>query len=122
MFGGRQRTYNRVMIMTNKDTEIVKEEMARLKQKADEYPLIGTESKPHDRHWATLPGDIRVCLTKQDDGEYHLSVSASWGRVHDVIIYALFEMIEAPEEIRETPPISNENIRHFWWKYEEPVH
>lgn len=100
------------------DLANVKKEVKRLKRIAEEYPFVDTEGMPPTRHWATLPGNVRTCFTlKNVNGEfyYHLSVSASYGRVDDVVVTAILKMLGAPKEINEIPPTLNRNVRHFWW-------
>jgi hypothetical protein len=62
-----------------------------------------------------------VCFTKsvnKEDGSlfYHLSVSAPYGRVSDLVVAALLKLFDAPAiGVQEVPPGINPNVRHFFW-------
>lgn len=94
----------------------------RLKRAAEEY-IFDTDSieMPHLRHWGEFPGKTRVCFTKsinKEDGNlfYHLSVSAPYGRVSDLVVMALLKLFDAPlVGVEEVPPGINPNVRHFFW-------
>lgn len=102
------------------DLEIVKEELSRLKSEAEKYLfVVDTDEKPHSRHWADLPGNVRICFTKKFlDGKfyYHLSISAAGTqRVDDVIVLAILNMLGSPQKADEIPAQINPSVRHFMW-------
>lgn len=103
------------------EANIIEKEIARLKNTADKHPITKPDKakNPPARHWGDLPGEIRVCFTKElVEGQfyYHLSISAAEGRiVEDVLAIILMKMFNAPEKVGEVKDIYNECIRHFRW-------
>lgn len=102
------------------DIAAAKKTAELMKKAADEYIFDpNTEVMPAPRHWGEFPGRTRVCFTKtmREDGSlyYHMSVSAPYGKVKDLVVAALLKLFEAPSTVTEVPPGINPNVRHFFW-------
>ncbi|MHB1126987.1 MAG: hypothetical protein ACYC2T_08525 [Bacillota bacterium] len=100
-----------------RDTEITEREMQKLKEIADKYPYLTLGVETPKMHWGILPGNIYVCLTKVNmDGkwQYQMLVAARWGRVHDVIVLALLNIMKATAIAEEKSGLTD-STRCFLW-------
>lgn len=102
------------------DVDLAKKTAEFMKKAAEEYIFDpNTEVMLAPRHWGEFPGKTRVCFTKtmRKDGSlyYHMSVSAPYGRVKDLMIAALLKLFDAPPTVQEVPPQIDPDVRLFCW-------